>query len=188
MLDVKSISVTERLESTTFSVESGDAILVTGPNGAGKSTLLDCIAGVLKPTSGVISTPDAEQPAYLPQNPPRPFAYTVSEYLNIGKELHPRTDYTATFDIIPLLDKDITALSAGQWQRVAIAKVMSTNSPVMVLDEPDAPLDDHWSGQLETAIMDVISLGRVIVMTLHRTEIRKSWKFQHLNLTPIVSS
>jgi len=188
VLDVRSISVPGRLESTTFSVASGAGILITGPNGAGKSTLLDCIAGVLKPTYGGISTPDGKQPAYLPQNPPRPFAYTVGEYLSIGKTLHPQTDHTEIFDILPTLDKDITALSAGQWQRVAITKIMNTNSHVIILDEPDAPLDDHWSRVLETTIYNAMASGRVIVVTLHRTEIRKNWKFQHLNLSATISS
>jgi ABC-type cobalamin/Fe3+-siderophores transport system ATPase subunit len=176
------------LESTTFSVGSGDAILITGSNGSGKSTLLDCIAGVQHPTSGDISTPGSEQPAYLPQNPPRPFAYTVREYLMIGNIPLQRADYATTFDITPLLDKEITALSAGQWQRVAITKILNTNRKVVALDEPDAPLDEHWSKCLEAAILDEISIGKIVIVTLHRPEIRKYWKFQCLNLTPMVAS
>ena len=188
MLDVRSISVTGRLESTTFSVGSGDAMLITGPNGSGKSTLLDCIGGVQHPTTGDISTPGSEQPAYLPQNPPRSFAYTVREYLMIGNIPLQKADYTTTFDITPLLDKEITALSAGQWQRVAITKILNTNRKIIALDEPDAPLDEHWSKCLEAAINDEISLGKIVIVTLHRPEIRKSWKFQQLNLTPKMGS
>jgi len=188
VLDVRSISVTGRLESTTFSVGSGDAMLITGPNGSGKSTLLDCIGGVQPPTTGDISTPGFEQPAYLPQNPPRPFAYTVREYLMIGNIPLQKADYTTTFEITPLLDKEITALSAGQWQRVAITKILNTNSRVIALDEPDAPLDEHWSKCLEAAINDEISIGKIVIVTLHRPEIRKCWKFQQLNLTPMMGS
>jgi len=163
-------------------------MLITGPNGSGKSTLLDCISGVQHPTSGDISTPESEQPAYLPQNPPRPFAYTVREYLTIGNIPLKSADYATMFDITPLLDKEITALSAGQWQRVAITKILNTNHRVVVLDEPDAPLDEHWSKYLEAAIHDGISLGKIIIVTLHRPEIRNCWKFQQLNLTPMIGS
>jgi len=163
-------------------------MLITGPNGSGKSTLLDCIGGVQPPTTGDISTPGFEQPAYLPQNPPRPFAYTVREYLMIGNIPLQKADYTTTFEITPLLDKEITALSAGQWQRVAITKILNTNSRVIALDEPDAPLDEHWSKCLEAAINDEISIGKIVIVTLHRPEIRKCWKFQQLNLTPMMGS
>lgn len=99
-----------------------------------------------------------------------------------------RPDYATTFDITPLLDKEITALSAGQWQRVAITKILNTNRKVVALDEPDAPLDEHWSKCLEAAILDEISIGKIVIVTLHRPEIRKYWKFQCLNLTPMDAS
>jgi ABC-type transport system involved in cytochrome c biogenesis ATPase subunit len=56
------------------------------------------------------------------------------------------------------------------------------------MDEPDAPLDSHWSECLNTVLSDVISEGRVIVVTLHRQDIQKSWKYQSLNLTPTHTS
>ena len=91
MLEIRSLAVTGRLLSTSFSVRLGDAIVITGPNGSGKSTLLDCISGVLKPSSGVVSIENKVKPAYLPQLPPRPFAYTVLEYLMVGNKQIPST-------------------------------------------------------------------------------------------------
>lgn len=188
MLDVRSVRVDGRLEPTSFMVGAGDAILITGPNGAGKSTLLDCIGGILKPSSGEIVTNTALCPAYLPQSPPRPFAYTVLEYLMIGQHHQNGRDYTSKLGITSLLDRDVTRLSTGQWQRVAIAKVLHAQASLIILDEPDAPLDDHWSERLAMIIDEVISDGRVVVMTLHRPEIRSRWKFQRVNLSPIVIS
>ena len=188
MLEIRDLTVTGRLLSTSFSLRGGDAIVITGPNGSGKSTLLDCISGVLKPSSGVISIDNKEQPAYLPQLPPRPFAYTVREYLSVGEKQHRWTKFNATFDVDALMEKEITALSAGQWQRVAITKVLSQPSSLILMDEPDAPLDNHWSECLNTVLSDVISEGRVIVVTLHRQDIQNSWKYQSLNLTPTHTS
>ena len=188
MLDVRSVTVNGRLEPTSFTVPNGDAILITGQNGAGKSTLLDCIAGILKPSNGDVINESLAPPAYLPQNPPRPFAYTVGEYLMIGQKQQAGRDYTAKLDIESLLDREITRLSTGQWQRVALTKVMQRDQSVIVLDEPDAPLDDHWSEQLAMVIDEEVARGKVIVMTLHRPEIRKSWKFQRINLTHAVIS
>lgn len=188
MLDVRSVAVSGRLEPTSFTVPAGDAMLITGPNGAGKSTILDCIAGILRPSSGEINNESSTPPAYLPQNPPRPFAYTVREYLMIGRQKQSDRDYTAKLDIDSLLDFEITRLSTGQWQRVAISKVLQTDSPVIVLDEPDAPLDDHWCQHLALIIDEEVTRGKAIVMTLHRPEIRKSWKFQRINLTPVAIS
>ena len=141
MLEIRSLAVTGRLLSTTFSIRLADAIVITGPNGSGKSTLLDCISGVLKPSSGVVSIENKVQPAYLPQLPPRPFAYTVREYLMVGDHQITSTKFNAMFDVDSLMDKEITSLSAGQWQRVAITKVMSQPSSLVLLDEPDAPLN-----------------------------------------------
>ena len=184
MLDVRSVTVIGRLEPTSFTVPTGDAILITGPNGAGKSTLLDCIAGILKPSSGNVTNVSSAPAAYLPQNPPRPFAYTVREYLMIGQQKQSDRNYTAQLDIESLLDCEITRLSTGQWQRVAITKVLQTVGSVIVLDEPDAPLDDYWSEKLAMVIDEEVAQGKVIVMTLHRPEIRNSWNFQQMNLTP----
>lgn len=188
MLDVKSLYLPNRLEPTTFFVAKNDAMLITGPNGAGKSTLLDCIAGILKPFSGTISIQENAPVAYLPQVPPRPFAYTVKEYLEIGAPDLAISDSTDSLGINAFLDKDVTTLSAGQWQRVAIAKVIASKSSIIILDEPDSPLDNHWSASLAEILDKEIATGRVVVVTLHREEIRKSWKFQHLNLTAKVSS
>jgi ABC-type transport system involved in cytochrome c biogenesis ATPase subunit len=112
----------------------------------------------------------------------------VREYLTVGQKQHRVTKFNATFDVDALMEKEITDLSAGQWQRVAITKVLSQPSSLILMDEPDAPLDSHWSECLNTVLSDVISEGRVIVVTLHRQDIQKSWKYQSLNLTPTYTS
>jgi energy-coupling factor transporter ATP-binding protein EcfA2 len=106
----------------------------------------------------------------------------------IGQHHQNGRDYTSKLGITSLLDRDITRLSTGQWQRVAIAKVLHAQASPIILDEPDAPLDDHWSERLAMIIDEVISDGRVVVMTLHRPEIRTRWKFQRVNLSPVVIS
>lgn len=184
MLDVRSITVSGRLNPTTFTVAAADAMLITGPNGAGKSTLLDCIGGVLTPSGGTVTVESSNPPAYLPQHPPRPFAYTVQEYLMIGQRDYIDRCYEVKLDIESLLHREITKLSTGQWQRVALTKVLQRDQSVIVLDEPDAPMDDHWSEQLGKLIDEEVARGKTIVMTLHRPEIRKCWKFQRLSLTP----
>ncbi len=185
MLDVCSVAVYERLEPISFHVANGDGMLITGPNGAGKSTLMDCLSRVMKPTAGSITIGTDAPPAYLPQNPPRPFAYTVREYLEIGNKGDALPVCIERLGITPLLNKEITSLSAGQWQRVAISKVIATNRTVTILDEPDAPLDDQWSATLANIIETEIMEGKVFVVTLHRPEIKKIWKFQSLNLKPV---
>jgi ABC-type transport system involved in cytochrome c biogenesis ATPase subunit len=106
----------------------------------------------------------------------------------VGEKQHRWSKFNPIFDIDPLLDKEVTSLSAGQWQRVAITKVLSQTSALILLDEPDAPLDTHWSECLDSVLSDEISDGRVIVLTLHRQDIQKSWKYQALNLAPTTSS
>lgn len=177
------VEKTQRLAPTSITLEKGQGLVVTGPNGSGKTTLLDIIAGFTQPSSGTLQNTQSKRIGYLTQAPPRTFQYTVSEYLSIG---NPKTDnhrLSDLFELATLLEKDVVRLSTGQWQRVSIARLLMSQSEILLLDEPDAPLDDKWAGVIADALAHERMRGAIIIATTHRPTLQNMSHFKHLRLT-----
>jgi ATP-binding cassette subfamily C protein CydD/ATP-binding cassette subfamily C protein CydCD len=153
--------------------------VVTGPSGAGKTTLLDLIAGLRRPSSGTVECLAAH---YVTQ---RPFlaAGSVREALTIG---HPATDdrlwealrVVGVDGVVAALPGGLSAsigdegfgLSAGQRQRLALARAWLTPETVLLLDEPTAHLDADGAEQLADLIAE-LSERRVVIAVTHRPEL-----------------
>jgi iron complex transport system ATP-binding protein len=164
------------LKGVGFTVESGQFLGILGPNGSGKTTLLKSISRVLKPKKGTILIGDkdiytmktvdvAKQLAVVPQTTPVTFDFTALEVVLMGRNPHmPRfkmeskkdldiakasMEVTRTWDFV---DRPVTELSGGERQRVIIARALTQEPNILLLDEPTTHLD--ISNQLE--IMDLI--------------------------------
>jgi ATP-binding cassette subfamily B protein len=170
------------------------ATAIVGPNGAGKSTLVKLLTGLLTPTSGQIS---AQQPdgasvslaqlhkAVLFQEPSHLYL-TIRQNITMCFEGTPKEDariYEALEKaglgkVVKGLPDGIdtlvgagfggqTDLSGGQWQRLALARLIYQDAPVIILDEPIASLDP----QGERAVFELFSQlaqSRIIIFTTHR--------------------
>jgi iron complex transport system ATP-binding protein len=166
----------EILDNISFEVKSGEFLGILGPNGSGKTTLLKSISRVLKPRKGTIlidtqniydmkSLELAKQMAVVPQSSPISFDFTALEVVLMGRNPHMKRfqmegksdleiaknamEVTRTWDFA---DRPITELSGGEIQRVIIARALTQEPKVLLLDEPTTHLD--ISNQLE--IMDMI--------------------------------
>jgi len=164
------------LNDVKFAVESGEFLGILGPNGSGKTTLLRSISRVLKPKRGAILIDDkdiygmksvevARQLAVVPQDTPVTFDFTALEVVLMGRNPHmPRfkmeskedlaiarnsMEVTRTWDFA---DRPVTEISGGERQRVIIARALTQEPQILLLDEPTTHLD--ISNQLE--IMDLI--------------------------------
>jgi iron complex transport system ATP-binding protein len=164
------------LKDINFEVKSGEFLGILGPNGSGKTTLLSSISRVLKPKKGAIFLDDtdiyeiktvevAKQLAVVPQTTPITFDFTALEVVLMGRNPHmPRfkmedqkdiniaqksMELTRTWDFS---DRPITELSGGEKQRVIIARALTQEPKILLLDEPTTHLD--ISNQLE--IMDLV--------------------------------
>lgn len=153
------------INGISFSVESGEFIGIIGPNGAGKSTLLKTISRVIHPKSGRVSIEEedvfkmplkefAKSVAFVGQDTQVAFPFTVLEIVLMGRfpylrafQSESKEDLDAVHQALTVTDctnfisRPIDQLSAGERQRVFIAKALAQNPKLILLDEPTSHLD-----------------------------------------------
>ncbi|MFB9604748.1 thiol reductant ABC exporter subunit CydD [Streptomyces roseofulvus] len=180
------------LDAASLTVEPGETVALVGPSGAGKSTLLDVVLGFTEPEEGgtvrVGGVDLAEldldawrsRIAWVPQRP-HLFAGTIAENVRLarpeaGDEEVRRALRDAGADSFvdglpegagTVLGEDGAGLSAGQRQRLALARAFLADRPLLLLDEPTAALD----GATEAGIVDAVrrlSAGRTVLLVVHR--------------------
>lgn len=151
----------------SFTVSSGEALVVRGPNGAGKSTLLRAVAGLLPLEGGALTFEDPSGEfgeADLPQlchylgheNAMKP-SMSVEENLRFWQEFagQPHLEVDESLEMVGLRGLGpvpFSHLSTGQRRRTAIARLLVSYRPLWLLDEPTAGLDSASEAQF-TALM-----------------------------------
>ncbi|MDP2938850.1 MAG: ABC transporter ATP-binding protein [Candidatus Omnitrophota bacterium] len=180
------------IQDISFEIKRGEFLSIIGPNGSGKSTLLRLMSRVLYPREGRILFEDkdiakmklkqlAQNIAFVPQDTLISFSFTVWEIVVMGRiphlgrlQLETQKDLSIAenslllTDSLQLKDKKIDQLSAGERQRIIIAKALAQEPILLFLDEPTSHLD--IGHQIE--ILDLLKKlnrekGLTIVMVLH---------------------
>lgn len=124
----------------------GEVVGILGPNGIGKTTFVRLLAGIEKADSGEASTRYGLTVSYKPQYISAEYEGTVEELLkHIAKDNFESSWYQSQIlqplKVQPILDRDVTELSGGELQKVAIAACLSREAQLYLLDEPSAYLD-----------------------------------------------
>ncbi|MFH8802812.1 thiol reductant ABC exporter subunit CydD [Streptomyces sp. NPDC017936] len=182
---------TDAVRDVSFSVRSGETVALVGPSGAGKSTLLNALLGFVRPTEGRIRVGGADladidpeqwrsRIAWVPQHP-HLYAGTITENVRLAR---PDADDDAVrraladagalefVDALPagertVLGEDGAGLSAGQRQRLALARAFLADRPVLLLDEPTAALDGETEAEVVAAVRR-LAAGRTVLLVVHR--------------------
>jgi ATP-binding cassette subfamily C protein/ATP-binding cassette subfamily C exporter for protease/lipase/ATP-binding cassette subfamily C protein EexD len=179
------------LRGVSFDIEPGDAVAVIGPSAAGKSSLCRFLVGLSVPTDGEVRLDDSVVQHWDPQELGRHIGY-LPQYVelfagsvkeNIGR-MHIRDDTAVlaaaklahAHDMIQRLPEGYdtiigdgsVGLSAGQRQRIGLARAVFGDPKFIVLDEPNANLDQAGESALAAAIAELKSRGAAIVMVGHR--------------------
>jgi heme exporter protein A len=169
----------EVFRGLSFSLKTGEALLVTGRNGAGKSSLLRLIAGLVRAAEGRLALeggePDGvigEQVHYLGHLDALKPALTVKENLQFWAEfLGPASGdiapALAAVDLTPLADLPAAYLSAGQRRRLSIARLVAVPRAIWLLDEPTSALDAASQARLADLMRRHLSSGGMIVAAAH---------------------
>lgn len=132
------------IKNLSFEVKKGDVLTILGPNGAGKTTLLKALLGVL-PYQGKIEWQEGIKISYVPQRLPfiKDTPMSVLEFFQLKskdkkeiKEVLSSVRFSENF-----LEKEIGALSSGQFQRVLIAWALVGDPDVLLFDEPTSGID-----------------------------------------------
>ena len=187
-------------EDVSLSIEPGELLAVLGPNGAGKTTLLKALSRLIRPTAGTVTLDGhdvwklspamvASQVAFAPQVLAPDWPFTVHEFVSLGRAPHrgwwrPLTtddrriidDSLEKLSVTALRHRIVTELSGGEWQRVRLAKALTQQPQILLLDEPTAHLDPRFQLDLLTAIRQLTRTQNLaVVMTLHDLNLVGPW-------------
>lgn len=173
------------LEAVTGTFYAGSLTAVAGPNGAGKSTLLKVVAGIVDPQKGKVTVaPEVVgRIGYLPQTSEieRDYPLNVWQAVSTGlwpeigsirslksKELSTRIQKALDeVGLSGLEQRQIGALSGGQFQRLLFARLLLQDPKVVLLDEPFAAVDAATTKKLMSILLRWHKEGRTIICILH---------------------
>lgn len=171
--------------NVSLELRPGRIVGLVGNNGAGKTTTLKILAGLLDPTRGSVLVDGAptRDPAtrrsigYLPEDSPLYDDMTALDYLQFFASLYnvPRSEARRRSEsLLMRLDlarewwkKPIGTLSKGMRRKVAIARCLLHDPPILILDEPTSGLDPQTARELDHFLQELRGEGRAVLLSAH---------------------
>jgi iron complex transport system ATP-binding protein len=179
------------LQDVSLELASGHLVALVGPNGAGKTTLLRAVAG-LAPSTGRIEVGGhalsslslrerAKRFAYLPQGHIVHWPLSSRDIVALGRYPHGATDPARlsprdveavtramqAADVVEFAERRATELSGGERSRVALARVLAVEAPVILADEPTSSLDPRHQLDVMTTLRAAADRGVLVIVVTH---------------------
>jgi molybdate transport system ATP-binding protein len=174
-----------------FSIDAGDTLALVGRNGAGKSTVLSCIAGLVPLSNGELVLNDQTLDS------PSQKLFIQPEDRNIGmvfqrlhllphlsvrhnvefalkareKDSHMASVWLERLHISHLADRSVSNLSGGEAQKVALARALAPEPPVLLLDEPLSAVDAESRADLRSVLAECLQVfGGIAILVSHDSD------------------
>ena len=179
------------LNGISLSLSSGHLVALVGPNGAGKTTLLRALAGLI-PSDGTIqvggdalsSLPLRERAkrfGYLPQGHMVHWPLPARDIVALGRYPHGATDPARlpprdaeavlramqAVDVMEFAERRVTELSGGERSRVALARVLAVEAPIILADEPTASLDPRHQIDVMKRLRAAADRSVLVIVVTH---------------------
>ncbi len=177
------------LDEVDWSMESGELALFTGANGSGKTTFVRALLGLTPLQSGKIKFDGqpwsiefvSQKIGYLPQYAKidRHFPISVRELIQLSCSKDVCSDpkhHLAYLDSEQLIDRPISDLSGGEFQRVMIARALENSPKLIIYDEPTNNLDEKTSKKVFELIADFQKQGIAQIIITHNHELVHAFK------------
>lgn len=160
----------------TFAVPPGTCLTITGPSGSGKSLLLRLVAD-LDDGSGIVSLGGKERRTMSARSwratcpyvaaTPGFWATTAAEHFAAAQRAPAKALAAAMLFDERRFDAPVASLSTGERQRIALARALMLDSPVLLLDEPTGPLDQQATMAVSDLLADRLAKGLSLVLVTH---------------------
>lgn len=200
-LNVSSVSLTyERakggaltaISDIDLTIQDGEFVSLIGPSGCGKSTLLHCMGGMLKPTAGTITVDDVQIAGPKPSRGAFVFqdyslfpwrsvvdnAATGLRFAGVNKSQR-RAEAMKQLELVGLdhvAESYPAELSGGMQQRVAVARALAMDPPIMLMDEPFGALDEQSRRRIGVEMSTVLAgANKTVVMVTHSLDEAIFW-------------